>query len=729
MARRAFLAAIEDSSMRFGPTSLQVSSVLAKGLKRPKLRTDLRISEQTVAGEISYVIKNRETNSYNRYGIIEYQLLSLCDGTRTAAEIAQSMCEKDPESQMTEADVLEFLDSVEVDMWERSIGEKNLAVLERIRDERKGRVEQSSVLYMSFKAWDPDKTLEKLDRYLWWMFTNGFVIFSLFIFVVAIYLLAGDWNRVQQDTSALYNFANKSAYDIWIFWILLLGLGAIHEFGHGLTCKHYGGEVHQMGFLLIYFTPAFFTDTTDILLFQTGTPRQWVIFAGIWIELVICGLAAVVWHFTAPGSLVNDFFYKMMLLSGIQGALVNLNPLIKADGYYALSQFLRIDNLREESFAFLRAWTQKYILRRDMDLPPSSRRERRVFFLFGISAIIYSGSLLIIMLLFAKNVLVSKLGDEWGYLATLGLIYFFARKSLQRGLPVARAWIRGKREEYMAWKITRTQQAWALGLIVLFLLPPVPSKVTTDLVLEPGKDARIRALVDGRIQKVFVREGDQVKAGQLLAVLENPEVNAGVQSLRQELAMASSNLRGNQDRSDLSQAAQAITDRKRLQQEMSLVQKRAQELEIRAPIDGTVVTPNVDQRIGEYLSAGDEFARVADRSTMKARILVQDRDVQDVQPGAPTKVKVLPYPFRTYSGHVDRILPAAASDHPVAQTEKLQRLGQDLTNYLAVEMEIPNPDGSLQEGMTGKAKISGDRHSLAVQAGEGMWRWMRSQFW
>ena len=114
---------------------------------------------------------------------------------------------------------------------------------------------------------------------------------------------------------------------------------------------------------------------------------------------------------------------------------------------------------------------------------------------------------------------------------------------------------------------------------------------------------------------------------------------------------------------------------------------------------------------------------------MKARILVQDRDVQDVQPGAPTKVKVLPYPFRTYSGHVDRILPAAASDHPVAQTEKLQRLGQDLTNYLAVEMEIPNPDGSLQEGMTGKAKISGDKDSLALQAGQGIWRWMRSQFW
>ncbi len=161
--------------MRFGPTSLQVSSVLAKGLKRPKLRTDLRISEQTVAGEISYVVKNRETNSYNRYGATEYQLLSLCDGTRTAAEIAQVMSEKDPDLTTNEADVLDFLDSVDATMWERSIGEKNLAVLERIRDERKGRIEQSSVLYISFKAWDPDKTLGKMDRYLGWMFTKGFV--------------------------------------------------------------------------------------------------------------------------------------------------------------------------------------------------------------------------------------------------------------------------------------------------------------------------------------------------------------------------------------------------------------------------------------------------------------------------------------------------------------------------------------------------------------------------
>ena len=350
--------------MRLGPTSLQVSSVLAKGLRRPKLRSEVRISEQTVAGETSYVIKVFETNSYNRYGATEYELLTLCDGTRTASEIAQAMNERHPESPLDETEVLNFIDSMEPAIWERSVGEKNLAMLERVRDERKGRVDQSNVLYITFRAWDPDKILTKLDVYLSWMFTKGFVIFSLILFLAAAYVLAGDWTRVERDTASLYSFQNKTAYDLWAFWILIFVLGGIHEFGHGLTCKHYGGDVHQMGFMLIYFTPAFFTDTTDILLFRTGTPRQWVIFAGIWIELVICSLSTLLWHFTVPGSVVNDLAYKMLLLSGIHGAVMNLNPLIKADGYYALGQFLSIDNLREDSFSYLSAFLQRYVLDR-----------------------------------------------------------------------------------------------------------------------------------------------------------------------------------------------------------------------------------------------------------------------------------------------------------------------------------------------------------------------------
>jgi len=714
--------------MRFGPTSLQVSSVLAKGLRRPKLREDLRISEQTVAGETSYVVKNFETNSYNRYGSTEYELLQLCDGERTYTEIAEEMTRRHPESPLDETEALEFIESIEPAMWERSLGEKNLAVLERIRDERKGRVDQSSMLYISFKAWDPNKTLEKLDPYLSWMYTRGFVYFSLVIFAVSCYLLAGDWTRVQQDTGALYDFADKSAYDIWIFWILLLVLGGIHEFGHGLTCKHFGGDVHQMGFLLIYFTPAFYTDTTDILLFTKGSERQWVIFAGIWIEMVLCGLSALVWHFTPAGSVTNDIAYKMMLLSGIQGALLNLNPLIKADGYYALSQFLDIDNLREDSFEFLRAWTRKYLLFQNIDLPPATKRQRRIFFLFGIAAVIYSTSLLLLVLVFVKNILVTKLGD-WGYLATLGLIYFFARKGIREAMPKVRGWLRQKKEDYMAWKVTRLQQLGAAGLALLLLVPPMATRVSTGLVLEPGSSAPIRAQVPGQVQTVYVRTGDRVKAGQLLVTLKNPEMKAESKGLVSEMSLASSDVRNAQDRSDFDEAATGVRERTRLGQELSIANRDVELLQVRAPIDGILVADDLSQKVGSFINAGESLGEVVDRRSMKARILVRDWELEDVKDGAPVKIKLTPFPFRIFTGSVEKIFPAAALDHPVSQTQDLERLGQKLTNYFAVEMEFPNADGSLREGMTGTARIAGKSSPLAWQFCRGTWRWAKSQFW
>src|ERR1700676_833602 len=267
--------------MRYGPTSLQVSSILSKGLRRPKLRSDLRIGEQIVGGETSFVIKVAETNSYHRYGTSEYELLTLCDGTRMPKEIAAEFNVRHPDEVLEELETLEFLDGIDPAMWERSLGEKNLAVLARIRDERKSRVDQSNILYMSFKAWDPDKVLTKLDPYLGWMFTPGFVIFSILLFITTLYLVAGDWNHVQTDTRAFYSFKGKTAYDIWIFWFLLMAIGAIHEFGHGLTCKHFGGEVHQMGFLFLCLSPAMYCNVSDSWTLPNKWHRIVISFAGI----------------------------------------------------------------------------------------------------------------------------------------------------------------------------------------------------------------------------------------------------------------------------------------------------------------------------------------------------------------------------------------------------------------------------------------------------------------
>jgi putative peptide zinc metalloprotease protein len=141
------------------------------------------------------------------------------------------------------------------------------------------------------------------------------------------------------------------------------------------------------------------------------------------------------------------------------------------------------------------------------------------------------------------------------------------------------------------------------------------------------------------------------------------------------------------------------------------------------------VTDDLDQKAGSFIEAGDSLGKIVDRSSMKARILVRDWELEDVRDGARVRVKVAPFPFRTYTGSVQKILPAAAVDQPVTQTEDLERLGQKLTNYFAVEMEFANNDGSLREGMTGTARIAGKSSPLAWQFCRGAWRWAKSQIW
>jgi putative peptide zinc metalloprotease protein len=714
--------------MRFGPTSLNLPSVLAKGLHRPKLRSDLRISEQHIAGETTFIVKIVDTSSYNRYGSFEYELLTLFDGTRTPAEVAADLSALHPDNPIQENDVLEFLDSTDPNLWERSLGEKNLAVLERIRDERKSRINQSSLLYIYFKAWNPNRTLARMDPYLSWMYTPGFVIFSIAIFVIAMSILAGDWARVQKDTEELYSFTGKSAYDIWAFWIIMLSLGAIHEFGHGLTCKHFGGDVNQMGFLLIYFTPAFYTDTTDILLFESVAPREYVIFAGIWIELVICSIATFVWALSVPGSTINDLAYKLLLLSGISGALLNLNPLIKADGYYAISQLLRIDSLREDSMAYLRAWFQHYFLRRKVDLPPASRRHRRVFLIFGLCAITYSTLLLFVILSWAKNILVSKLGD-WGYVATAIVVYFLLRKNIRQAIPRVRGWWLKTREAYMRWKLTGRQTIAAAAVAVILIVPPFASKVASEFILEPVSTTSVHAAVSGRVQQVNVKPGDSVRAGEVLAQLSNPELTARAAEAAGELGLNESDLRTAQARSAFAAAGRATAEHEQLGAALAVAQARFAELTLRAPASGVIAAPNLIAQPGEFVKEGAEVLRIVDRSSMRARILVRDWEVQEIAVGQPAVIQVQAHPYRSYSGQIDRILPAAALDRPVSQPNVLERQGQAVANYFAVEVLIANPDGSLIEGMTGTAKITGKRSSLAWQWGQGFWRWLRLQVW
>ena len=127
------------------------------------------------------------------------------------------------------------------------------------------------------------------------IYSRWCVIAVVLLFCFEGFVFAAKWKDFGPDIPLYYNFTHKTFADFAEFWVLLFGLGFIHESAHGLTCKHYGGEVHNMGLMFLYLTPAFFVDVTETWVSATKIQRLATIIAGIWVEMVVCGLAMIVW--------------------------------------------------------------------------------------------------------------------------------------------------------------------------------------------------------------------------------------------------------------------------------------------------------------------------------------------------------------------------------------------------------------------------------------------------
>lgn len=281
----------------------------------------------------------------------------------------------------------------------------------------------------------------------------------------------------------------------------------------------------------------------------------------------------------------------------------------------------------------------------------------------------------------------------------------------------------------MAWKMTRGQQLVAGVAVFLLFVPPLPSRVSTDFVLEPAKRVEVRATVAGEIHEVRVKQGDAVHAGDVLVILENPELEAAAQSAQNNLALADAAIRLAAQSGNSAELSKATGEAQRLEKDLAVELQRTAGLTVRSPIDGVVASPDIDQRSGEYVDAGSDLTSIVNRQAMRARILVRDWDFADVHGQATAQLKVSAYPYRTFRGQVERIMPAAAAETPVAADAKIVRYGRELTNYFAVVLDFPNQDGSLIEGMTGTAKISGNYRPAAWQAARSGCHWLRTQIW
>ena len=308
------------------------------------LRPELGFSTQTHQGKSYLVVKDPVTQRYFRFTEMQATILELVREPIDIESLAASAAGR-LGGTVKAASLEGFLDSLE---------EKHLldtpTVAEKLAAYKERKPQEKNFLYLRLFSLNPERVFRLLLPKVEWCFTPAFNLFAALAILSGIVLSSLNAEELTGELLSLVSLRG-----LVMMWLVIAVVVTVHEFAHGLTCCHFGGKVQSMGFMLIYFSPAFYCDVSDAWMFPTRRQRMWVTFAGGYIQLLIWGLAMIAWRILAQDTLASEILLIVIVFSGFQ-TLFNFNPLIKLDGYYMLSDYLEIPNLRDKAFRALRAW-------------------------------------------------------------------------------------------------------------------------------------------------------------------------------------------------------------------------------------------------------------------------------------------------------------------------------------------------------------------------------------
>ena len=369
-------------------------------------RADLVVAEIDYLGVGYQVIKDPVGLKYHRLQQEQYTILQLLDGERSLEQVRDMLKVTYPTLQVSLSDIQQLI----TDLYKKALltsdrpGQGAAVVRER-RKEKTQKLKQTlmSLLYLRLPGWDPERTLRWMYPLLTWMFWKP-VVYIIVLFVISAWLMLGA--QFDEFQSRLPEFQSFFGWPNLIYLWVTLGLAKIiHEFGHGLSCHHFGGECHEMGVMLLVFSPCLYCDVTDSWMMKNKWHRIIIGAAGMYIEVILSAIAIYVWWFTKPGMLhylaLNTFF-----VTTITTVIFNANPLMRFDGYYMMSDFLEIPNLRAKSDKMLREAFSWYCLGIESRPDPFMPETGKVWFVtYAIAAWCYRWVILVSISMFLYTVL------------------------------------------------------------------------------------------------------------------------------------------------------------------------------------------------------------------------------------------------------------------------------------------------------------------------------------
>ena len=503
----------------------------------PKLRSDLTVSRQQAGGAVRYVIKDGRSGKFFRFGEVEQFIAEQLDG-ETPLDAVRQQTEARFEGTLSPEALAAFITKLQKNGLLEVQGAPASAPS---KPGRPGRL-LGSLLYMRIPLLDPNRLFDRLVRRVRFCFTPQFVVLSAALMLLATVITVLQWSDVRQDLSRLYRLSS-----IPLFLLVTFGLAFAHEAAHGLTCKRFGGEVHELGFLLLYFTPGFYTNVSDAWLFPEKSKRLWVGVAGPYFELSLWALATLTWRVTDVDTRINYAALIVMTTSGIK-TFFNLNPFIKLDGYYLLSDYLELPNLRKRSFRYVGKLVKRIVgvgERTPVDVSP---RERWIYLAYGLFGSVTSISVLGYVIITAGGYLIDT-HQSMAFLLFAALAGTKSRRKLRKlfggaarasdpeddgdlgedgeapapPAPAAPAPTRRRWSPLVRWLALAVAAALVAGFGRLQL------RIGGPVTVLPEQNADVRAPVVGIIESIAVDEGAAVRTGDVIARLSN---RANVAELR-----------------------------------------------------------------------------------------------------------------------------------------------------------------------------------------------------
>jgi putative peptide zinc metalloprotease protein len=693
----------------------------------PRIDPDLIIREDVTDGEPVVAVYQRSTASLLRLKPTQWQLARLFDGVRSYDEISAAF-EAETGIPLSPEEVRTFAENMdEGGFWYKNPQEKNIAMNEKLAAQRNRRVQGHSsfnVAHISFSAWDPDRYLTRLDEKIGkYVFNRWMTLAAVLLFLFEAVIFTTKWSTFGPDIPLYYDFGSKTFSDLVQFWVLLFVIGFVHESAHGLTCKHFGGEVHSMGLMLLYFTPCFYVDVTETWISAGRLQRMTTIIAGIWIEMMLCGVAIILWMNTQAGNWMHDFSYKLILLTGLAVAVINLNPLIKLDGYYFFTEWLRVPDLKERSTSFLMGWIQRHIFRLAVDVPVVSRRRVPLFVFYALASGAYSYLLLLVFVRFSYNIFFHWFAEL--ALVPAGLLAFVIFRSRLRGLQTfAQGFYRTKAAEG-ALRLTPLRAGVAIALLAILFVPILRDRENAYFVIEPRETHQVHAGVPGKVLAVYVKEGDTVNRGQVMAKLRSLSEASDRQQAETQLASSQAEV----FTAELQHTGlgQALAEQQAARRSSAIAREEGAQLAVTAPAGGVVATSDPENLLNRDVTTGETLLTIVDPSQLVARLFVPVSEMDYIRMGDPVSFQ-LPSQFAKIHGWLGT-MEGSAMPLPPGLLAQQQYKGIALPAFYTTRMPLGAEVGQIPPGTSGEAKIFGRRHSLAYRLATIFANVLRTHFW